>query len=136
MKEGLVETAAFILAKRFGALEEEVSEKLLSCFEIDQFQSQGTVKEVARAAREDQELGKRDVFSRILRFMHYCMQQFWEEHQKSILATARLKTYLLKRSSTALFKNKILEIEGRVNLEKVWKPQGTTFLDSLPDSEE
>ena len=37
MKEGLVEAITFILAKRYGALEEEVCEKLLSCFDIDHF---------------------------------------------------------------------------------------------------
>ena len=136
MKEGLVETIAFILAKRYGALEEEVCKELLSCFDIDHVLSKGTVREVAQAARDAQELKMNDVFSRILRFIHYCTQQYWEEHKKSILATSRLKTFLLKRSSITYFKNTVLEYEGRVNLEKVWKPQDTTFLDSLPDSEE
>lgn len=132
MKEGLVETIAFILAKRYGALDEEVCKELLSCFDIDHVLSKGTVREVAHAARKAQELKMNDVFSRILRLLHYSTEQYWDEHWKSILATSGLKTFLLKRSSIADFKNKVLELEGRVNLEKVWKPQGTTFLDSLP----
>ena len=133
MKEGLVEAITFILAKRYGALEEEVCEKLLSCFDIDHFLSEGNVREVARASRDAKDLKSNDVFSRILKFMHYSAEQYWVEHQKSILAQARPRTFLLKRSSIAQFKSTILELQERVTLEKVWKREGTTFIDSLPD---
>ena len=133
MKEGLVEAITFILAKRYGALEEEVCEKLLSCFDIDHFLSEGNVREVARASRDAKDLKSNDVFSRILQFMHYSAEQYWAEHQKSILAQARPRTFLLKRSSIAQFKSTILELQERVTLEKVWKREGTTFIDSLPD---
>ena len=65
--------------------------------------------------------------------MHYSAEQYWVEHQKSILAQARPRTFLLKRSSIAQFKSTILELQERVTLEKVWKREGTTFIDSLPD---
>ena len=136
MKEGLVEAITFILAKRYGALEEEVCKNSFLALDIDHFLSEGNVREVARASRDAKDLKSNDVFSRILRFMHYSAQQYWAEHQKSILAQARPRTFLLKRSSIAQFKSTILELQERVDPRKGVEARGYYFyrLSSRPEA--
>ena len=41
---------------------------------------------------------------------------------------------LLRRDIAAEFKRKVCEVNERKLLDKPWKPEGKTFVDSLPDT--
>jgi hypothetical protein len=132
MKELLTEVASQILARRYGPLQESVCRAILISFEANQFNRAGEIREVAQNAAFLPELTKDYVFSRIFRMLHYVSQQFWEEKKQLLLSTSRLRTLLLKREISAVFKELVWEVNGRVNLDRPWKEEGVTFIDSLP----
>jgi hypothetical protein len=132
MKELLVECASQILVRRFGPLGPEVCLKLLKFMDANEFLTTADVKDVARAAAYATDVQRDAIFSRIFGLMKYAAGQFWEERRKTLLATSRLRTALLRRDIAADFKRKIWELNERKALEKPWKWEGVTFLESLP----
>jgi hypothetical protein len=132
MKELLAECVSAVLARRYGPLLGETCTKLIYSFEVDQFRSSADIREVAQRASQIGELKADEVFGRVLRMLHFVCEQFWERRKQQLLSTSRLRTYLLKREMSALVKTLVWEYNGRLNLDCVWKPQGKTFIDSLP----
>jgi AIPR protein len=132
MKELLVECGSQILARKYGHLGSEVCLKLLNSVDGSDFLTTADVKDVARGAAYATDVRRDAIFSRIFGFMKYAAGQFWEERRKTLLATSRLRTALLRRDMAADFKRKIWELNERKALEKTWKWEGVTFLESLP----
>ncbi|MFC1799477.1 AIPR family protein [Candidatus Eisenbacteria bacterium] len=132
MKEVLVESLAYILAMKYGSLHEAMAERILRSSEAESFKATGSIKEVAQSARNADSFGQEELFSRSLRFLHHAAGQYWEDKRNQIAATSRLRTLLLRPDMIMDFKEKILEINRRVGLDKPWKPADTSFLDSLP----
>jgi len=87
---------------------------------------------VAQSASAAPELRKDEVYSRILRMLKHVSQQFWEDKKQQLLSTSRLRTLLLKREIAAEFKSMAWQIDQRIGLDRPWKPEGVTFLESLP----
>lgn len=132
MKEILVEAIVYILANRYGSLDEEASKQLLLQFDAREFFSTGDAKPIAANAGSSSDMKADDVFSRSLGFVKHVTGQFWEDKRNQILSTSRLRTLLLRQDMIADFKRKVLELNKRVNLDRLWKPAGTTFFESLP----
>lgn len=132
MKELLVEATSQILSKKYGPLDGSVCQQLLSSFEAEAFTRSGEVREVAQSASAAPELRKDEVYSRILRMLKHVSQQFWEDKKQQLLSTSRLRTLLLKREIAAEFKSMAWQIDQRIGLDRPWKPEGVTFLESLP----
>ena len=132
MKELLIEAASYILCKRYGALTEETCERLFSHFDASTFLSDGDSKQIAQRAMNEPDLNDTEVFARIIAFLRWVAGQFWEEKQKSLLAVSRIRTLLLHRDIARDFKKLLLAQIDRKALSKSWKPDGVTFLESLP----
>jgi len=133
MKEVLAECVAWVLAKRFPTLDETICKKLLQTAEACVFVQTGDLKEIAIQARDAKDLPVDRIFARTLGMLHWCAGQFWEDKRNQILSTSRLRTLLYRSDMVAAFKEKILEVNGRKSLNKVWKPDGMEFLESLPN---
>jgi hypothetical protein len=132
MKELLAEIVTQVLVRRYGPLDGDVSSSLLRSFEAADFVVAGDIRESAQAAASAAELAKAQVFGRILRMLHHVSQQFWEEKKQALLSTSRLRTMLLKREIAASLKDLVWQTDERVGLDKAWKPEGVSFLRSLP----
>jgi len=132
MKELLVEAAGQILARKYGALSDETCLALLKSFDGSEFLKSSDIKDIACNARSASDLNKDALFSRIFGLLRYCTSQFWEEKKNVILSTSRLRTVLLKRNMAHDFKKILWDCADRRGLDKPWKPEGQTFLESLP----
>ncbi|MBI3850705.1 MAG: AIPR family protein [Verrucomicrobia bacterium] len=132
MKELLVEAASQMLVQKYGPLTAHVCPQLLEAFDAKEFLATGDVREVTQGISTASDLAKEAVFSRICGFLRHVSGQFWEEKQRQLLSTSRLRTVLLRREMAADFKAKVWEVNQRKNLDKPWKPEGTTFIESLP----
>jgi len=133
MKELLAETVSQVLARKYGALDPARCEVILHSFDAKDYLRTGEVRQIAQDASVAKDLKEAEVFARIFRMLHFVCQQFWENKKQQLLSTSRLRTYLLKREISASLKGLVWEYNDRVNLDRVWKPQGKTFLESLPD---
>lgn len=133
MKELLLEVASHILARRYGPLEPSVCAALLHRIEIEPFLATGEMREIALAAGRGGELPKDAIFARIFCLLRYVAAQFWEDRRTALLSTSRIRTVLLRRDIAAEFKRRAWEVDARKGLDRVWKPEGVTFLESLPD---
>jgi hypothetical protein len=132
MKELLAEIVSQTLVRRYGALERMTCDCLLKSFEAAEFVLSGDIREVAQKAAIAPELAKQEVFGRILRMLHFVSQQFWEDKRQSLLSTSRLRTLLLKRDIATAVKDVVWQTNERIGLDKPWKPEGVTFIQSLP----
>ena len=133
MKEVLVESLTFVLSIRYGQLNEMVCKSLLSSFDAAGFIDTGDIREVANDARSSKDLQKEAVFSRSMCFLRFVAGQFWQDKQSQILSTSRVRTLLLRPDMVADLKKTILGINERRGLDRAWKPEGPTFVESLPD---
>ena len=133
MKELLLEVASHILARRYGPLEASLCSAIIHRPEIEQFLVTGEMREVAVAAAKGGELAKDAIFARIFCLLKYVAAQFWEDRRTALLSTSRIRTVLLRRDIAAEFKRRVWEVDSRRGLDRVWKPEGVTFLESLPD---
>jgi len=132
MKELLVEAVAQVLSRKYGPLDGPICQQLLTSFEAEAFTRTGDVRDVAQRAATAPELKNGEAYSRILRMLHHVSQQFWEDKKQQLLSTSRLRTLLLKREIAAEFKSMVWQVDHRVGLDRPWKPEGVTFLESLP----
>jgi hypothetical protein len=132
MKELLVEAASQVLARKYGPLDQIACEKLLNSFESAIFAKSGEVREVASSSATAPALKKEEVFGRIFRMLQFTSQQFWEDNKEQLLSTSRLRTVLLDRSVAEAFKTMLWQVDQGVGRDRPWKPEGVTFLDSLP----
>jgi hypothetical protein len=133
MKEVLAESVAWILAKRYGALDDATCRRIFALPETKEFLDTGDVREMASTARGLSEVASDQLFSRILAMLRWCAGQFWEDKRNQILSTSRIRTLLSRADMISGFKEKILEVNERKTLDKGWKPAGLTFLESLSD---
>jgi hypothetical protein len=132
MKELLVESVAHILSQKYGPLNTARSMLVLEHFDLHGFIESGDLRALAQAASNAIDLATDQVFGRIFGFLRHVATQFWEEKQKQLLSTSRLRTALLSRQVAADFKRQIAQTNARKALDKAWKPEGVTFLESLP----
>lgn len=111
-------------------------QSLLHSFDAKDFIVDADATAVAKRAFEtSDDLGKMEVFARMLQLMRYVSQQFWEDKRKALSAASRLRTLLLSSDMARDLKAKILEIDNRKSMSRGWKPEGITFLESLPPLE-
>lgn len=134
MKELLAEEVSQILCLRYGPLTAKTCESILASFEAKDFIITGDVKTIALKASSAKDSENSQVFSRIMSMFRFVSEQFWENRKQQLLSTSRLRTYLLKRDVAATYKSLLFEFNERRNLDKAWKPQGKTFVESLPDT--
>jgi hypothetical protein len=132
MKELLVEATAYVLVKKYGALDSDKCSKLLLHFDLKDFVNTAEIRAAAQNAASANDLSHEQLFGRIFGFLKHVSTQFWEEKEKQLLSTSRLRTALLNRHIAADFKRKIEETNLRKALDKPWKPENVTFMDSLP----
>jgi len=133
MKTLLVEVASRLLVQKYGPLTSEVSSKILKSFDAVDFIFSGDIRVVAQQASEASDLKVSDVFGRIYGLLKFTCKQFWIERRTILMATSRVRTMLLSRDKAADFKKLVSEVSGRKGLDKAWKPEGKTFLESLPN---
>jgi hypothetical protein len=132
MKELLVEAAAQVLVRKYGPLDQAICEKLLGSFEASTFAKSGDIRDIAISSAIAPDLKKEQVYGRIFRMLHFASQQFWEDKKEQLLSTSRLRTVLVNRSAAEAFKTMLWQLDQRVLLDRPWKPEGVTFLNSLP----
>lgn len=136
MKELLVLAAAHLLYSRYGTLDDEKCKKIFSSFDLAEFELSGVVKHTAEAARVMTDLPDEMVFGRIFHFLRFVVQNYWEDKRTTLLATSRLRTYLIRKEAIADIGHSVEEVNRRKGLDKGWKPEGVTFIESLPDLSE
>lgn len=133
MKEVLLESAIYVLCKRYGDLNDSFCEKLINSFEISDYFRSADCKSSAETARNETDFTEEKVFSRILNLLKYVSGQFWEEKMNQINATSRVRRFLFRQDLIAAFKKKINETSDRKGLDTGWKKMGKTFIETLPD---
>ncbi|WP_433968028.1 hypothetical protein [Tunturiibacter gelidiferens] len=133
MKELLAEIVSQILCRKYGPLDSATCLMILMSFDSKAYLTTADVRQIATDASTAKDLSKGDTFARTLRMLHFVCQQFWENKKQQLLSTSRLRTYLLKRDVASSLKALVWEYNDRVNLDRAWKEQGTTFVNSLPD---
>jgi len=136
MKELLVLAVAHILANRYGPLDEETCNKIVCSFDLSEFEQVGIVCPSPSEVREMADVPAEYIIGRTLHFMRYVIQQYWEDKRNALLSTSRLKTYLIRPAAMRDIGKAIEETNGRKTLDRGWKPEGTTFAESLPDLSE
>jgi hypothetical protein len=134
MKTLLVFAVAHILAGRYGTLDDLTCQRLMQSFDLADFEHSGTIEPSPAEVREMPELAEAMVFGRILHFLRFVVQQYWEEKKSALLATSRLRTYLLRAEPMRDLGKVLDEVNSRKSLDKGWKPGGVTFVESLPDA--
>ena len=132
MKEVLCELVSQILARRYGELDAVACKRILQSFEAREFATTAYVDDLAQRSAHAAELEESEVFGRIMRLLHYVCQQFWEDKKQQLLAISRLRTLLLRRDVAASLKQMIWQTNDRIRLDRPWKPEGKTFVASLP----
>lgn len=132
MKTLLVFAVAHSLANRYGTLDEETCKRLVFSFDLADFEASGLIAPSPAEVRIMTDLPEAMVFGRILHFLRFVIQQYWEEKRNTLLATSRLRTYLLRSEPLREIGKVITEVNSRKSLDKGWKPGGVTFIDSLP----
>ena len=132
MKEVLVESAAHILARKYGALDRATCIALLASFDLKESIHSGDVRSIAIRASSATDFDAAEVFCRIFSLLRFAATQYWEEKRKILLSSSRLRTYLLRRDVAREFKEQIWDANGRKRLDKPWKTEGVTFIESLP----
>jgi hypothetical protein len=132
MKEVLVEGIAFSLIQKYGTLNDDVCQKLLTGFDGKEFLSSGDIKSVASRAASAKDIPIDHLFSRMMGFLRFAVGQYWEAKRTQILSTSRVRTLLIRPDMVAEFKEKLLALNDRVALDEPWKPRGKTFYESLP----
>lgn len=133
MKEVLLEVASHILARRYGHLEPETSRRILQMPELQDFMVTGDMRRSAAQAGSGDDLPADAILARIFCLLKYVASQYWEDRRSALLSTSRIRTVLLRRDVIADFKRRVWEVNARRGLDRVWKPAGVTFLESLPD---
>lgn len=132
MKELLVELVSQVLARRYGPLTDSTCAALLQSFEASRFIESGDARQLGQAASLKAELAEQEVYGRVMRMLHYVSQQFWEDQKQALLSTSRLRTLLLKREVAAELKDLVWQTDKRSGMDRPWKSEGCTFLESLP----
>ena len=64
--------------------------------------------------------------------LQFTSQQFWEDKKEQLLSTSRLRTVLVNRTAAEAFKSMVLEVDQGIGRDRPWKPEGISFLNSLP----
>lgn len=132
MKELLVEVASQVIARKHGPLEPTVCLQILQKFDAKDFITTADIRRVAQTASKASDLPTDSIFSRIFGLLRHASAQFWEEKRKTLLTTTRIRLALLRRDVASDFKSMVWEIDKRRMLDRAWKPEGKTFLESLP----
>ena len=132
MKEVLVEVATQVLARKYGPLDNVMCSLLLSSFDGKNFLTTANVQQVATHAASAKDLSETDVFARIFCLLRFVCGQYWEDKQKT-LASSRLRLVLVRRDTTSEIKRILWETNERKRLDRPWKQEGKTFLESLPN---
>jgi hypothetical protein len=130
MREVLIELAAFILVRRYGALSAEVSRALLANTDIKAFVASG----FDGSSAPSWEHGTNSVFGPIYLFLKDCVKQFRIANRAEIEAAPRLKTYLSQRTTVTKLRDYVVEQNLLVkDLRVPWKSTDVPFLGSLPE---
>jgi hypothetical protein len=132
MKEVLVECAAHILARKYGPLDGGTCTALVTTFDLRESFCSGDLRDVAARAAIATDFQAVEVFSRVFHLLRFAATQYWEEKKKALLSSSRLRTYLLRRDVAKDLKEQIWDANARIRLDRPWKPEGVTFLESLP----
>jgi hypothetical protein len=133
MKEVLLEVASHILARRYGNLEAATCTRTLHMPELRDFMVSGDMRGCAAQAGRGDDLPADAILGRIFCLLKYVASQYWEDRRSVLLSTSRIGTVLLRRDVIADSKRRVWEVDARRGLDRVWKPAGVTFLESLPD---
>ena len=123
MKEVLVESAAHILARRYGPLNRVTCSALLATFDLKELIHSGDLRDVAVRAASATDFETSEVFGRVFNLLRFAATQYWEEKKKSLLAVSRLRTYLLRRDVAREFNlNPAHSPSRNVGQEANWRP--------------
>lgn len=133
MKELLVETFSYVLLKKFNVLDEVTCQKLLASYDISTYLDSGKVDSVVECANTKDTIPDEMLFARVLAFLKFVARQHWEENQKSLLSVSRIRTVVLRREFMRDFKAQIDVMLDRKGLDKAWKRDGVSFIDSIPN---
>ena len=134
MKEVLAECVAVLLASRYGPLNAEFSRRLLEEYDLKNFLTTGSIRETAADARSKYQsfFDEDEVFGRLMSFLRYVSQQYWVDNKATIQTTPRIRTHMIRAESVAGFKKELMERNDNLSLDRPFKPEGKTFVDSLP----
>jgi len=133
MKELIVEVGSQLLSRKYGPLTGELCKKILESFDASEFIRTNDIRDVAQQAAGASDMEEKDVFGRIFELLRYSTTQFWVDKQTILQATSRPRTILLGRDKAADFKQLVWEVNERKALDRPWKVEGKTFLESLPN---
>ncbi|HEY3317813.1 MAG TPA: AIPR family protein [Coriobacteriia bacterium] len=135
MENVLVELAAFILTRRYGALNPMIAYSMLQQPDLRKWCSRGFTMQA-----EDESIFHADnaVLWRIYEFLCWAIgQNYFTSAKYEIEAAQRPKAYFARRASIKDMKAILLESDGLVRSSVLpWKTQaGVSFFESLPDLE-
>ena len=133
MKEVLLAVVSHILVRRYGQLTNETCKQILHSFDLKEFELSGDAVSISTEARNSLDLASHLVFGRTMHFLKFAVQQFFEDKSQSILATSRIRTYLIRPTVIKDFMKMVDSCNLRTGVDRGWKAGGITFIESLPD---
>ncbi len=129
MKDITIELYALVLAARYGNIDAQLANKILTSGELSEYVTSACSPEKAPVL--DQHGGA--IIGPIYGFLRYCTQQYFYANQAEIHAAARMKAYLWQRKVVSKMRENVLKVAGRIaEFDVNWKPRGKNFLESLP----
>ena len=130
MKDVTLELYALVLASRYGNIDAQLSNKILTSEEMSSYVASDCSPE--KAPSPDQN-GK-SIIGPIYGFLKYSAQQYFYANQAEIQAAARMKAYLWQRKVVNKMRENVLKTAGKIaEFDINWKPRGKDFLESLPE---
>jgi hypothetical protein len=129
MKEITLELYALVLAARYGNIDAQLANRILTSPELADFVGSACAPD----KRPSIEQNGKAIIGPTYGFLRYCTQQYFYANQAEIQAAARMKAYLWQRKVVIKMRENVLKVAGRIaEFDVNWKPRGKTFFESLP----
>lgn len=129
MKDITIELYALVLGARYGNIDAQLANKILTSGELSEYVTSACSPEKAPGLDQD----GRAIVGPIYGFLRYCTQQYFYANQAEIQAAARMKAYLWQRKVVIKMRENVLKVANRiVEFDVNWKPRGKNFFESLP----
>jgi hypothetical protein len=129
MKDIMVELSALVLSARYGNIDAQLANRILTSPELQTYVTSACSPE--EAPDGDQNGSK--IIGPTFQFLKYCTKQYFYANQAEIQAAARMKAYLWQRKVVNKMRENVLKLSPKITDYDVnWKPRGTGFFESLP----
>ncbi len=129
MKDVMIELFALVLSSRYGNIDAQLANRILTSTEMAEFAVSACAPELAPVGEQN---GER-IIGPIYELLRYCTKQYFYANQAEIQAAPRVKAYLWHRRIVSKVRENVIKQSAKIiDYDEVWKPRGKKCFDSLP----